>query len=51
MVQPARIFGILALDHLEEFLLEVLGHRTGVARADQAVVQFADGREFRRRAR
>ena len=36
-MQPAFVLGVLALDDAKVFLLQVLGHRAGMARPDLAV--------------
>ena len=44
--QPVAVAGILPLDRLEVGGLKGFGHRAGMAFADGAVVEFADGRQF-----
>lgn len=44
--EPVFVLRIVAVHDLEEFLLEVLRHRAGMAGTDGAAVHGADGREF-----
>src|SRR5207244_11188595 len=47
--EPRRIFSVFPFDHVKEALLNISGNRTAGARADLAVIDFADGGQFCRR--
>ena len=47
--EPRRIFFVFPFDHVKEALLNISGNRTAGARADLAVIDFADGGQFGRR--